>query len=337
MAMDGKLLARAREQIEQRKAHNAAESERRRKATYDRIPRIAAIDRELRQLFAEVVSVMLRDKLDPETAIKRIDEQSLALRAEKAELLTAHGLPLDYLEDIVTCPICADSGYERIGRPCRCLREIYARELTKELSSLMRVDRDDFKDFDLRYYDAISPDPKHGITPRDGMEMVLANCRSYAENFGADSPSLLFRGGTGLGKTLLGACIAKVVAEKGYSVVYDTAVSAFEAFENQRFARGSTLAEQAEEKLRRMLSCDLLLLDDLGTEMTTAFTQSALYTLINTRLNEGRKTIISTNLSSEELAGRYSPQIVSRIEGEYDTLLFLGRDIRQQKKERRWQ
>ena len=336
MAMDGKLLARAREQIEQRKAANAVESARRTKTAYERIPRIEAIDRQLRQLFAEVVSVTLRDHLNPETAIARVDRESSELRAEKAELLVAHGLPADYLEDIVTCPICSDSGYDRSGRPCRCLREIYAREVSRELSSLMRVDRDDFKDFDLSYY-STAVDPRQGISPRECMGMVLETCRRYAENFGKNSPNLLFQGGTGLGKTLLGACIAKVVAEKGHSVVYDTAVAAFEAFESQRFGRGSMLAEQTEEKLRRMLSCDLLILDDLGTEMTTTFTQSALYTLINTRLNEGRKTIISTNLTKEELAGRYTAPIISRLEGEYDTLLFLGRDIRQQKKERRWQ
>ena len=335
MAMDGKLLSRAREQIEQRKAANAAESARRTIEVYQRIPRMEAIDRQLRRLFAEVVSVTLRDRLAPEAAMARLEKEGLDLRAEKAELLVAHGYTADYLDDIVFCPICHDSGYERNGRPCRCLREIYGREVNRELSSLMRVDRDDFKDFDLSYY-STAPDPQHGISPRECMGMVLDTCRAYAENFGPHSPSLLFRGGTGLGKTLLGACIAKVVATKGHSVVYDTAVAAFEAFENQRFARGSALADAGEEKQRRILSCDLLILDDLGTEMTTAFSQSVLYTIINSRLNEGRKTIISTNLSAEELAARYNPQIVSRIQGEYDTLLFLGKDIRAQKKERRW-
>jgi len=335
MAMDGKLLARAREQLEQRKAANAAENAKRSAEIYLRIPGIETIDRQLRRLFAEVVSVTLRDRLAPEAAMARLEQEGLALQAEKAELLVAHGYAADYLEDIVSCPICSDSGYERNGRPCRCLRELYAQEVNRELSFLMRVDRDDFKDFDLSYY-STAVDPQHGISPRECMSMVLDTCRAYAENFGKNSPSLLFRGGTGLGKTLLGACIAKTVAAKGHSVVYDTAVSAFEAFESQRFARGSALAEAGEEKQRRMLSCDLLILDDLGTEMTTAFTQSALYTLINSRLNDGRKTIISTNLSPEELCARYSPQIISRIWGEYDTLLFLGRDIRQQKKERRW-
>ena len=335
MALDGKLLARARERLEAVKSANRAEQERRLRECYERLPRLQAIDGELRRLFAEVVAVMLRENRAPEAALQEIDERSLALRMEKAELLASAGLPADYLEDIYSCPLCRDSGFDRSGRPCRCLLKLYSQEQSKELSSLMRVDRDEFSDFDLSYY-STEPDPRYGISPRECMAMVLDTCRGYAGHFGPDSPNLLFRGGTGLGKTLLGACIAKVVAAAGYSVVYDSAVSAFGAFENQRFARGSALAEDAGEQLHRMLSCDLLILDDLGTEMTTSFTQSALYTLVNTRLNEGKKTIISTNLSQEELAGRYSPQIISRLEGEYDTLLFLGRDIRAQKKEKRY-
>lgn len=335
MSLDGKLLAKARERLEEIKAENAAEQERRQARIYAEIPRIKAIDLQLQRLFAQVVGVTLKQHTDPQAALKEIDEKSMALRAEKAELLVSAGRPADYLEDIYSCRVCHDSGFTRAGQPCSCLMELYRGEQAKELSSLLKLGEDDFSRFDLSYY-GTELDPRYGVSPREAMELVLSTCRHYAVTFGPGSQNLLLRGGTGLGKTFLSACIAKTVAGQGFSVVYDTAVSAFEAFEVSKFSRDSAEGAAGAEKCGRILACDLMILDDLGTEMTTSFTQSALYTIVNTRLTEGRKTIISTNLTAEEMASRYTGQIVSRIDGEYDTLLFLGRDIRAQKKERRY-
>jgi DNA replication protein DnaC len=160
------------------------------------------------------------------------------------------------------------------------------------------------------------------------MRRVKAACEKYAENFPNVSSNLLFQGGTGLGKTYLSACIARVVANKGYSVCYDSAAAALETFERQRFSRDADTAEAAAARAERMLSCDLMLLDDLGTEMVTSLSTSALYTLLNTRLVNGRRTVISTNLSDEELRRRYPQQICSRLEGEFLHLPFVGKDIR---------
>ena len=166
--------------------------------------------------------------------------------------------------------------------------------------------------------------------------MTLNYCRSYAERFGEDSPNLLFRGGTGLGKTFLSGCVAKAVSDKGFSVVYETAGDAFAAFEDRKFSRDIAQSEEAADRVRRILDCELLILDDLGTEMSTGFTHSALYNIINSRLTKGKKTIVSTNLSAGEMEARYTPQVVSRIFGEYDTVPFRGRDIRAIKNERRY-
>ena len=146
--------------------------------------------------------------------------------------------------------------------------------------------------------------------------------------------NLLLQGSTGLGKTYLSACIARVVAGAGYAVAYETAASALDAFECAKFQRSSADGEAAAQRVEQYLGCDLMILDDLGTEMITAYSTSALYTLINTRLTRKKATIISTNCSNEELQKKYTPQILSRIEGEYQTLPFVGRDIRQIKKER---
>ena len=160
-------------------------------------------------------------------------------------------------------------------------------------------------------------------------------CVEYARKFGANSMNLFFVGEPGLGKTFLSACIARVVAESGNSVVYDMASSVFAKFEDAKFARNDDTAEARAEvraEIKRYLECDLLILDDLGTEMTTAFTVSALYELINTRLVAGKKTIISSNLPLQELQRRYSKQIMSRLEGDYEVLTSAGDDIRKKRK-----
>ena len=336
MALDGKLLARARERLTQIRAENEAEQKRRQAQAYAQIPRLREIDVQLRRLLGEVIGLTLRRDGEAAAALGAVEARSQSLQLEKAELLRRHGLPEDCMDEIYSCPKCRDRGYGADGQPCECLLELYRREQARELSSLLKLGADDFSEFDLGYYRA-EIDPRYGIAPREAMELVLSTCRQYAENFGSGSRSLLLRGGTGLGKTFLSACIARRAADRGFSVVYETAVAAFEAFEISKFHREGEGGDAAAEKCARMLSCELMILDDLGTEMTTSFTQSALYTIVNTRLCASRPTIISTNLSAEEMAQRYSAQIISRIEGEYDTLLFLGRDVRAVKKEQRYQ
>ena len=162
------------------------------------------------------------------------------------------------------------------------------------------------------------------------MEIIYETCIEYARKFGPKSMNLFFNGAPGLGKTFLSACVARVVSEKGNSVVYDTAGSVFAKFEKYKFLRSDD-QDEAHSEVKRCLECDLLILDDLGTEMTTAFTVSALYELINTRLVTSRKTIVSSNLTPQDLRKRYSEQIMSRLEGEYQVLTFCGDDIRLKK------
>ncbi len=322
MALDGKILANARQQLKTIHADNVAEHFLRQEKIYARIPEIARIDARLRSQMSELVGLTIRKSADLGEALKALETESLELQAKKAELLVGHGYGIDYLDDIYSCPKCGDTGYVG-GNMCSCLKELYNRELTHELSQLLRSGNERFEDFDLSLYgDA-----------KEGMAIVFETCREYAYSFSERSMNLLFQGGTGLGKTFLSACIARVVAENGHSVCYDTAASALEAFETKKFARDAESAEKAAVRVERMLDCDLMILDDLGTEMLTQISISALYTLINTRLVSGKKTIISTNLTDTELARRYTPQICSRLEGEFTCLPFTGTDIRKLKKE----
>ena len=322
MALDGKLLARARENLENIHADNVAEHYLRQEKIYSRIPEIERIDTRLRTQMAELVGLTLRGGAELNAAIKALEDESLALQAKKAELLVERGYEMDYLDDIFSCKTCRDTGYFG-GKMCSCLKAMYNAEVTRELGTLLKNSDECFEKFDLSLYgDA-----------RESMEIVYNTCREYANSFSDRSMNLMFQGGTGLGKTFLSACIARVVAGNGHSVCYDTASSALEAFETKKFSRDAQAAENAAVKVERMLDCELMILDDLGTEMPTPMSVSALYTLINTRLVNGRKTVISTNLTDAELSKRYNPQICSRLEGEFTKLPFFGSDIRLTKKE----
>ena len=322
MGLDGKLLARARENLENIHADNVAEHYLRQNRIYSRIPEIADIDQRLRMQMVELVGATIKKGAELTSAVSALEKESLELQARKAELLVENGYEMTYLDDIFSCPVCRDTGYVG-GKMCSCLKALYNAELTRELSSLLKNNDECFERFDLSLYgDA-----------RESMEIVFDTCREYALSFSERSMNLLFQGGTGLGKTFLSACIARVVAENGHSVCYDTASAALEAFETKKFARDAEVAEKAATRVERMLDCELMILDDLGTEMPTPMAVSALYTLINTRLVSGKKTIISTNLEDTELSRRYNPQICSRLDGEFTKLPFFGTDIRVLKKE----
>ena len=250
------------------------------------------------------------------------------LQRERVQLLASLGYPADWLEEKPACTQCGDTGYVQ-GGVCPCLRAYYAREQLAELSRLLPLGEDSFETFSFDWYDS-TVQPAFGVSPRENMERNFDVCRDYAYQFDRGGGNLLLSGGTGLGKTFLSACIARVVSENGFSVVYDTAASVFSRFEDAKFRRDDGGSEDAD----RCMKCDLLILDDLGTEMTTAFVQSALYQIVNGRLMGKRATIISTNLAPEEIGSRYGRSVLSRLEGDYEILPFFGEDIRRLKRER---
>ena len=332
MATDSKIMARAmarqRRDLEERQQRRRTQAE----MIYRTIPRVAEIDRELRGTMGQIVASAFRRGTDPVPAIQALKERNLGLQRERAELLVAGGYPFDALEDKPLCPICNDSGFTDCG-PCRCLMAYYTREQNRELSKLLDLGSQSFDTFDFSWY---SQDfwPEEGTSPRENMEIIYELCANYAHNFSPKSPSLLMTGAPGLGKTFLSACIAREVSAAGFSVVYDTATHVFSQFESGKFGRENPFDEDAHADINRCLSCDLLIMDDLGTEMATAFVSSALYQILNHRLVNRRQTILSTNLSLEELGRRYGAATLSRIEGEYQILTFFGQDIRRLRRER---
>lgn len=329
MAYDGKIMRRALLRFEEDKRRRESRAQERREAIFSRQPRLKEVDAELRSTMSRIISSALRYGTDPGPAVEILREENLRLQEEKHRLLAQAGLPEDCLEEKPACSLCGDTGY-RGGQVCRCLRAYYAQEQQKELSRMLDLNGQSFDTFSLDWYsDQLEPGQKKSA--RAHMEeRVYNSCAEYAHQFGRKPGSLLLFGAPGLGKTHLSAAIAREVSGRGFSVVYDTAAHVFERFENQKFGREE--GSEVSADVSRILNCDLLILDDLGTEMTTPFVQSALYRIVNTRLMEKRSTIISTNLTPEKLAQRYTPQTVSRIEGEYELLPFVGEDIRKLKK-----
>ncbi|WP_294534841.1 ATP-binding protein [uncultured Pseudoflavonifractor sp.] len=333
MAYEQNVLRRAAERLEDQRRRREEAQNARRREIYAAIPRVAEIDRQLRRTIVDIIAASLRQGNDPVPAIGAVRDKNLDLQAERADLLVAHGYPADALDDKPACPRCNDTGW-RGAVMCDCLKSLCAQEQIKELSKLLDLGEQSFDTFSLDVY---SPSPWRGsgISPRENMEMVYEICLNYAQKFGRFYFNNLFLSGApGLGKTFLSACIARTVSENGFSVVYDTAVNVFSRFEDRKFSRDAEDTREARDETRRYLSCDLLILDDLGSEMTTPFVQSALYTLINSRLTADRRTVISSNLSMEDVRRRYAPQIASRLEGEYRVLPFFGEDIRLLRKQR---
>ena len=327
MGYEQSVLRRATARLEaQRKAREEAQ-ERLRSEIYAKLPRVAAIDRELRRTITQIIAASLRDGSDPVPAIGVIRDKNLSLQAEKAALLTEHGYPADALDAKPACPKCSDTGWVGANM-CACLKALCTEEQIRELSKLLDLGEQSFDSFSLDYYSPL-PWPGESLSPRENMEFIFDVCSSYARKFGRFYfRNLFLTGAPGLGKTFLSACIARTVSESGFSVVYDTAVNIFTRFEEQKFARDRLEAGEAKDETRRYLGCDLLILDDLGSELSTPFVQSALYTLINTRLTADKRTVISSNLTMDQVRARYTPQIASRLEGEYRVLPFYGEDIR---------
>ena len=320
MAYSEAVLHRARERLLQEKNLYEAETAARRAQVLQAYPRLKEIDQALRQSVAGAVAAAFRKGEDTTAAIAALKEKNLALQREREWILASAELDESVLDPPPFCPHCGGSGY--VGSSmCECLRELCRQEQKKELSSLLGG-KESFDGFRLDLYPT-EPDPNLGVSPRQLMERTFRRCRRYAREFGAGAPSLLFTGGPGLGKTFLSACIARAVADNGFSVVYDTAGKLFSDFEAVKFGGNQ------QDLTRKYLQCDLLIIDDLGTEMTTQFTQSVLYRVLNDRLLENRPMIVSTNLSDQALRQRYSAPIASRLLGAFEVCLFLGQDIRQ--------
>ena len=295
-----------------------SELEKKKKVFYLRFPRAKEIEKSLAATSLSAARAVLKGK-NAGQAISELKKESEALRQELSDILARAELPADYLEPKFSCKLCSDEGFID-GKMCKCMKDLLKKESYKKLSDMSPVSNCSFRNFSLDFY-------SEGGRPsaRNRMKNILNYCLDYAKNFGPNSKSLIFIGGTGLGKTHLSMAIAGEVINKGFSVIYTSAHNMLSSMEKEKFGAASTGVLGSRSYF---LDCDLLIIDDLGTEFSTNFSSDALYEIIDSWLILGKPVIFSTNLSIREFEERYTPQITSRVMGCYEQLEFLGQDVR---------
>ena len=277
-------------------------------------PEINEIDSELTKTGLELFRVACAGE-----NITPLRERNQKLCERRRELIVKLGLPADYTEVHYTCKKCSDTGYEGTSI-CSCLRNMLVYENMKNSGMGNLLERQSFENFDVNRY------RKTGTECFKRMLLNFERAKRYAEMFPYKKGNLLLIGTTGSGKTHISTAIANVVIHQGFTVLYDSAQNIIDAFNDDHFHNGYG---QNEPKSAKFTECDLLIIDDLGTEFITPFGVSCLYTLLNTRQNRGLATIISTNLSDKELKERYADRIYSRVLGsDYQILAFVGDDYR---------
>ena len=257
-------------------------------------------------------------------ALEELREELADLREQKALLIRAKGYPEDYLTLHYRCPDCEDTGW-RQGRKCHCFLRAQMKLLYAQSNLDHVLDQENFSRLSYDYYDSSEIIPELGLTNADYMRRVVAGCREFAAGFDRKKENLLFTGSTGVGKTFLTNCIAKELIDSGHSVIYLSAGDLFEVFSRNKFDYDTP--EDMRDTYRYILDCDLLIIDDLGTELNNSFTSSQLFYCINERMNMSRSTIISTNLSLKQLRDSYTDRVTSRIM-RYRIIPLYGRDIR---------
>ena len=287
----------------------------------DKIPEIPKYEAKLAETGLAVVKAFGMGK-DAQDYIKQLAEMNDALQKVIRATLVENGYPENYLDTPYTCKKCEDTGFVG-GYACECRIKILKEIAKDSLASVSPCADCTFDNFNLDFY-PIPNDSVTGVSPRKRMGEIFEYCKCYAEDFDTDSESLYFHGATGLGKTHLSLAIANTVAENGFRVIYDSAQNILSSLEREKFSNNNT-----GEREKEILDCDLLIIDDLGSEFSTQFTVAAVYNIINTRLNRSKPVIISTNLTKNELEAKYTQRVTSRIIGGYTSLLFMGKDIRQ--------
>lgn len=292
---------------------------------YNKLPEFKKIDESISVLSVEHGKKLLNGD---RTAIASLKEELAVLRSRKKELLLAAGFPENYLEPVYNCPDCKDTGY--VGdEKCHCFKNAII-ELLYEQSNMKKFpSKGDFSDFRLDYYSTSYYDKKTGRSARAIMEDTVKICYNFVDRFGKDFNNLFFYGDVGVGKTFLSTCIAREVMKKEYSVLYFSAPQLFNTLAKNTFDKKDINARNMSEYI---FDCDLLIIDDLGTEYTNAFIASQFFACINERLLHRKSTIISTNLSLEALADLYTERAFSRITSSYTLLRIVGDDIRIKKK-----
>ena len=332
MAYSTELYDRAREEINKRRQKAENEASRRRAEIIDQYSDIGEIETALSSTGVAIASAMGLNGENVVLKIEQIRQKNKELIQKRKELFEKYNIPANYFDVQYFCSKCRDTGMVEDydddrkvsygAKFCDCYLDILKGYAIAKMTKSTPLELSSFEEFSLNYY----PDTIiNGESPYCEMANVFNSCKKYAENFDTDSTSLYFFGRTGLGKTHLSLAIANEAIKKGYNVLYGSVINFLNKMEKEKFGRVESPIDTEE----LLIDADLLILDDLGAEFSTAYTVSALYNIINSRIARGVPTIISSNLDLEELKSRYPESVASRIIGNYATVKFIGKDIRQ--------
>lgn len=328
-------------EYDQNRTRAVEERRMREQEIYAKIPDIEVIDRSLNRLGINLIKNALNTS--PDHLVNDYRTRNEELLRHKKQLLVEHGYPIDYLDTHYKCVTCKDTGFisdvsnpDNIAaefahhKPCKCFKQALINMAYSQSNIKALTSNQSFSSFRFDFY-SDEFDQTYGISPRKNIERVYRAAIDFVEQFGYKKTNLLFHGPTGLGKTFLCNCIAKELLNQSYSVLYLSAQELFKLFEESRFHR-EDMEEDAKNNLDILLTVDLLIIDDFGTEATNSFSAPDLFHVINTRALNNTSTIISTNLPLNDWQNLYSERIISRIFGEYIALRFFGEDIRMLKK-----
>lgn len=312
---------------------NKREQNERISLVYEKVPRIKEINDEISSLSLETTKKMLvSDEQDHGVVsvsehMSEFKKRLNVLRNEKITLLTQNGFSSDYMDMHYNCPDCMDTGYID-NQKCHCFKKAEINILYRQSNLNDILEKENFDTFQINYFNDTDTDHSTGKTPKENMLNVLSICHNFADYFGTDYAkyyNLLLFGKTGVGKTFLTYCIAKELLDKAFSVVYLSAIGFFDILSSAEFDHEDM---EASSKALTLFNCDLLIIDDLGTELSNSFTNSVFFNIVNERLLNKKSVIISTNLIFPELMDRYSERLTSRLTKDYTFLKIFGEDLR---------
>ena len=316
--MKNEIYEQAQKILSERRSRAISENDMRIQEINSKIPEIKEINTAIFNTGKELIrTVVSGDKKDIEAKIEKIRQSNLGAQELCRKTLVAHGYPADYLDVHFTCKKCNDTGSDG-SKMCDCMRQLCGRIMAESLNKNAQLTLSSFDTFRLSYYSG---------DDYATMERILSFTQNYAKEFTPSSGSILMFGKTGLGKTHLSLAIANEVLKKGYSVLYDSTINILNKIQKENFSY-----DKSSEMLDAVMDCELLILDDLGTEYENKMYNSTIYNIINTRLNRGKPTIISTNMDFGQIAARYDERVVSRLTSMYTCLEFRGDDVRLQQK-----
>lgn len=335
MALNNDQFNRILREYDKRQQENHYQLQQRQEEIYARIPAIQQLEAELAtNAVAATKSTLMGDT----TALDQLKKNNAELIEAKQALLISHGYPADYLSMSYTCPDCKDTGYITDAQwqdedhvllsnnKCHCMKQAIVSMLYQQSNIQVALEKENFSTFSYDYYDKTFIHATTGMSAYDNVKEIVNTCHAFIQNFDSNFENILIYGESGSGKTFLSNCVAKELLDTFHTVIYLTAFELFSIFEKHTFAKKGE--DNAEEQFQGILDCDLLIIDDLGTELTNTFTNSQLYNCINERMLNQRSTLISTNLNLEQLKALYGDRIFSRLVGNYIMCNLFGNDIR---------